>query len=63
VCVFYSNNTLWSSLEEPNIINAKEFEDLFSKATLQAKKKPLSDTYEKKNKAKKVRHSHDKLRV
>ncbi|KAG1952269.1 formin-1 isoform X2 [Pimephales promelas] len=49
-----NNNTLWSSLEEPNIINAKEFEDLFSKATLQAKKKPLSDTYEKKNKAKKI---------
>ncbi|XP_077077848.1 formin isoform X3 [Siphateles boraxobius] len=49
-----NNNTLWSSLEEPNIINAKEFEDLFSKAALQAKKKPLSDTYEKKNKAKKI---------
>ncbi|KAK7153487.1 hypothetical protein R3I93_011413 [Phoxinus phoxinus] len=49
-----NNNTLWSSLEEPDIINAKEFEDLFSKAVLQAKKKPLSDTYEKKNKAKKI---------
>lgn len=49
-----SNNTLWGSLEEPNIINTNEFEDLFSKATLQAKKKPLSDTYEKKAKAKKV---------
>ncbi|XDV43827.1 hypothetical protein PO909_012230 [Leuciscus waleckii] len=49
-----NNNTLWSSLEEPNIINAQEFEDLFSKAALQAKKKPLSDTYEKKNKAKKI---------
>lgn len=49
-----NNNTLWSSLEEPNIINSKEFEDLFSKAALQAKKKPLSDTYEKKNKAKKI---------
>ncbi len=55
VCVFYSNNTLWNSLEEPDIINAKEFEELFSKATVQPKKKPLSDTYEKKNKAKKVR--------
>ncbi|ROL51315.1 Formin [Anabarilius grahami] len=49
-----NNNTLWSSLEEPDIINTKEFEDLFSKAAVQAKKKPLSDTYEKKNKAKKV---------
>ncbi|KAJ8290417.1 hypothetical protein GJAV_G00012600 [Gymnothorax javanicus] len=49
-----SNNTLWSSLEEPGIINAEEFEDLFSKATPQPKKKPLSDTYEKKAKAKKI---------
>lgn len=52
--VFCSNNTLWCSLEEPNIVNAKEFEDLFSKAMLQPKKKPLSDTYEKKAKTKKV---------
>ncbi|KAG9336519.1 hypothetical protein JZ751_002866 [Albula glossodonta] len=49
-----NNNTLWGSLEEPNIINTKEFEDLFSKPTLQPKKKPLSDTYEKKAKAKKI---------
>ncbi|XP_048048055.1 formin isoform X3 [Megalobrama amblycephala] len=49
-----NNNTLWNSLEEPDIINTKEFEDLFSKAAVQAKKKPLSDTYEKKNKAKKI---------
>ncbi|XP_026142460.1 formin isoform X2 [Carassius auratus] len=49
-----NNNTLWSSLEEPDIIDTKEFEDLFSKATVQPKKKPLSDTYEKKNKAKKI---------
>ncbi|XP_068608286.1 formin-like [Brachionichthys hirsutus] len=49
-----NNNTLWGSLEEPNIVNADEFEDLFSKATLQPKKKPLSDTYEKKTKAKKI---------
>ncbi|KAL2098643.1 hypothetical protein ACEWY4_005123 [Coilia grayii] len=48
-----NNNTLWGSLEEPDIINTKEFEDLFSKANLQQKKKPLSDTYEKKAKAKK----------
>lgn len=54
-CVFFSNNTLWGSLEEPNISNTNEFEDLFSKATLQPKKKPLSDTYEKKAKAKKVK--------
>lgn len=49
-----SNNTLWGSLEEPHIANANEFEDLFSKATPQPKKKPLSDTFEKKAKAKKV---------
>ena len=53
-CFFSSNNTLWGSLEEPNITNTNEFEDLFSKATLQPKKKPLSDTYEKKAKTKKV---------
>nr|XP_046268432.1 formin-like isoform X1 [Scatophagus argus] len=49
-----NNNTLWGSLKEPNIVNTNEFEDLFSKATLQPKKKPLSDTYEKKTKAKKI---------
>uniref|UniRef100_A0A8C1STR6 Formin 1 n=1 Tax=Cyprinus carpio TaxID=7962 RepID=A0A8C1STR6_CYPCA len=49
-----NNNTLWSSLEEPDIINTQEFEDLFSKATIQPKKKPLSDTYEKKSKARKI---------
>lgn len=51
----HSNNTLWGSLDEPDITNTNEFEDLFSKATLQPKKKPLSDTYEKKAKAKKVK--------
>lgn len=51
---FSSNNTLWGTLEEPNIVNANEFEDLFSKATQQTKKKPLADTYEKKAKTKKV---------
>lgn len=55
VVLFCSNNTLWGSLKEPNIVNTNEFEDLFSKATLQPKKKPLSDTYEKKAKAKKVK--------
>ncbi|XP_035241995.1 formin isoform X1 [Anguilla anguilla] len=50
-----SNNTLWGSLEEPNIVDAQEFEDLFSKTTLQPKKKPLSDTFEKKVKAKKIK--------
>ncbi|KAL4656461.1 formin-1 [Arapaima gigas] len=49
-----NNNSLWGSLEEPNIVNTKEFEDLFSKVTVQPKKKPLSDTYEKKAKAKKI---------
>ncbi|CAG5866317.1 unnamed protein product [Menidia menidia] len=49
-----NNNTLWGSLKEPDIVNTNEFEDLFSKATLQQKKKPLSDTYEKKAKTKKI---------
>lgn len=49
-----NNNTLWCSLEEPDIVNTKEFEDLFSKAALQPKKKPLSDSYEKKAKTKKI---------
>ncbi|KAI4804319.1 hypothetical protein KUCAC02_025950, partial [Chaenocephalus aceratus] len=48
-----NNNTLWGSLEEPNL-DANEFEELFSKATLQPKKKPLSDTFEKKAKTKKI---------
>uniref|UniRef100_A0A3B5B037 FH2 domain-containing protein n=1 Tax=Stegastes partitus TaxID=144197 RepID=A0A3B5B037_9TELE len=54
LCLFLSNNTLWGSLEEPNIVNTNEFEEFFSKATLQPKKKPLSDTYEKKAKPKKI---------
>lgn len=49
-----NNNSLWGSLEEPNIVDTNEFEDLFSKATLQLKKKPLSDTFEKKAKPKKI---------
>ncbi|XP_054652185.1 formin-like isoform X2 [Dunckerocampus dactyliophorus] len=49
-----NNNTLWGCLEEPDVIDTKEFEELFSKATLQPMKKPLSDTYEKKVKTKKI---------
>ncbi|XP_057199473.1 formin isoform X3 [Triplophysa rosa] len=49
-----NNNTLWNALEEPDIINTTEFEELFSKASVQPKKKPLSDTYEKKTKPKKI---------
>ncbi|XP_055028692.2 formin isoform X2 [Misgurnus anguillicaudatus] len=49
-----NNNTLWNALEEPDIVNTQEFEELFSKATVQAKKKPLSDKYEKKTKVKKL---------
>ncbi|XP_043998309.1 formin-like isoform X1 [Gambusia affinis] len=49
-----TNNTLWGSLKEPDIVNTNEFEDLFSKTTVKQKKKPLSDTYEKKTKAKKI---------
>ncbi|NWI56830.1 FMN protein, partial [Calyptomena viridis] len=46
--------TLWESLEEPDILDTTEFEYLFSKDTTQEKRKPLSETYEKKNKAKKI---------
>ena len=49
-----STPTLWDSLEEPDIRDTSEFEYLFSKDTTQQKKKPLSETYEKKNKVKKV---------
>ncbi|CAL8300021.1 unnamed protein product [Boreogadus saida] len=49
-----NNNTLWGSLEEPDLVDTGEFEELFSKATLQPKKKPLSDAYEKKAKTKKI---------
>ncbi|KAF2974067.1 hypothetical protein EK904_010142 [Melospiza melodia maxima] len=45
--------TLWESLEEPDILDTTEFEYLFSKDTTQEKRKPLSETYEKKTKAKK----------
>ncbi|XP_057276070.1 formin-1 isoform X4 [Pezoporus wallicus] len=46
--------TLWESLEEPDILDTTEFEYLFSKDTTQEKRKPLSETYEKKPKAKKI---------
>ncbi|GLD49663.1 formin-like protein [Lates japonicus] len=49
-----NNNTLWNILEEPNIINTNEFEDLFAKTTKQTKRKPLSEAYEKKAKARKL---------
>ncbi|KAK6294926.1 hypothetical protein J4Q44_G00341520 [Coregonus suidteri] len=49
-----NKDTLWNSLEEPDIINTTEFEDLFSKTTIQTKRKPLAEAYEKKVKAKKV---------
>ena len=41
-------------MEEVNIINTSEFEDLFAKTTAQTKRKPLSEAYEKKAKARKV---------
>ncbi|XP_023270649.1 formin-like isoform X1 [Seriola lalandi dorsalis] len=49
-----NNNTLWNILEEPNIINACEFEDLFAKTTTKTKRKPLSEAYEKRAKVKKI---------
>ncbi|OCT68690.1 formin-1 isoform X1 [Xenopus laevis] len=49
-----SSQTLWEILKEPTIVDPKEFEDLFAKITVQQKKKPLSDSYEKRAKAKQV---------
>ncbi|KAM4664636.1 formin-1 [Discoglossus pictus] len=46
--------TLWETLKEPNIADTKDFEDLFAKASVQQKKKPLSESYQKKAKAKKI---------
>ncbi|XP_022541409.2 formin [Astyanax mexicanus] len=48
------NDTLWSSLKEPAIINTNEFAELFAKMSTPAKRKPLSEAYEKKVKAKKI---------
>ncbi|XP_010792747.1 formin-like [Notothenia coriiceps] len=50
----HNKNTLWNILEEPNIINAGQFEDLFAKTITHSKKKPLSESYEKKAKARKI---------
>ncbi|XP_034755606.1 formin isoform X2 [Etheostoma cragini] len=49
-----NNKTLWNILEEPNIINASEFEELLAKTTTQTKRKPLSEAYQKKAKARKI---------
>uniref|UniRef100_A0A8C0QPV0 FH2 domain-containing protein n=1 Tax=Chelonoidis abingdonii TaxID=106734 RepID=A0A8C0QPV0_CHEAB len=46
--------TLWDSLEEPDIVDTSEFEYLFSKDAVQKKRKCLSESYEKKTKAKKI---------
>ncbi|XP_040189397.1 formin-1 isoform X4 [Rana temporaria] len=46
--------SLWDTLREPDIADTKEFEELFCKANVQQKKKPLSEAYEKKTKAKKI---------
>ncbi|XP_032441512.1 formin [Xiphophorus hellerii] len=48
-----NNHSLWNMLEEPHI-NGNEFEDLFAKTTTMEKRKPLSQAYEKKAKAKKI---------
>ncbi|XP_067895515.1 formin-1 isoform X1 [Heterodontus francisci] len=47
-------STIWESLEEPCIQDAEGFEELFSKAAVKEMKKPLSDTYRKTNKTKKI---------
>ncbi|KAL2082742.1 hypothetical protein ACEWY4_022560 [Coilia grayii] len=49
-----NDDTLWSSLEEPHIVDPHEFEDLFAKALLATKRKPLSEAYERRNKARKI---------
>ncbi|XP_063804098.1 formin-1 isoform X3 [Pseudophryne corroboree] len=49
-----AKSSLWESLREPDIADTKEFEDLFCKASVQKKKKPLSESYEKKTKARKI---------
>ncbi|GCC25852.1 hypothetical protein chiPu_0004264 [Chiloscyllium punctatum] len=47
-------STIWESLEEPHIQDAEEFEELFSKPAVKEVKKPLSDSYQKTNKTKKI---------
>ncbi|KAK5852722.1 hypothetical protein PBY51_006568 [Eleginops maclovinus] len=49
-----SKSTLWNILEEPNIINPGQFEELFAKTITHTKRKPLSEAYEKKAKARKI---------
>ncbi|XP_066533933.1 formin [Hoplias malabaricus] len=48
------NDTVWSSLKEPAIINTNEFAELFAKMSSPTKRKPLSEAFEKKAKAKKI---------
>uniref|UniRef100_A0A8C5QVT2 Formin 1 n=1 Tax=Leptobrachium leishanense TaxID=445787 RepID=A0A8C5QVT2_9ANUR len=49
-----SSAMLWELLKEPSIVDTSEFEDMFSKTSVQQKKKPLSESYAKKTKAKKI---------
>ncbi|TSK57991.1 Formin [Bagarius yarrelli] len=48
------NDTLWSMLEEPAIINTNEFAELFAKMASPAKRKPLAEAYNMATKAKKI---------
>ncbi|KAG7316525.1 hypothetical protein KOW79_020066 [Hemibagrus wyckioides] len=48
------NDTLWSTLNELAIINTNEFAELFAKMASPAKRKPLSEAYDKTAKAKKI---------
>ncbi|XP_047657883.1 formin isoform X3 [Tachysurus fulvidraco] len=48
------NDTLWSLLKEPGIINTDEFAELFAKMASPAKRKPLSEAYDNTAKAKKI---------
>lgn len=49
-----SNDTLWNSLEEPGLLNLSEFEDLFSKSSVATRRKPLSDSFKERAKARKI---------
>ncbi|XP_051954469.1 formin-like [Xyrauchen texanus] len=53
-CSLDENDELWSSLEEPEIINTKEFAERFAKSTTPTKRMVVSETNVKKGKAKRV---------
>ncbi|KAF5908444.1 formin-1 isoform X1 [Clarias magur] len=48
------NDTLWSLLKEPDIVNTNEFAEMFAKMASPIKRKPLSEAYNKTAKGKKI---------